>query len=98
MCQAVSGPRPLAAFIHIWYNTCMKTVTLNVDEAVYERFQSYARKSGRPASELIREAMAEYAEREVPHPTSIFDGAPHHVGAVLRDLSAEDDVLDEMLS
>ena len=76
----------------------MKTVTLNVDEATYERLQLYASRTGRPASELIREAMADYAERNIPNPESIFDGEPYHVGSILRDLSGEDDLLDEMLS
>ncbi len=75
----------------------MKTVTLNVDEATYERLQSYANRTGRPASELIREAMADYAERNIRNLESIFDGEPHHVGAILRDFSDKDDVLDEML-
>ncbi len=75
----------------------MKIVTLNVDEATYERLQSYANRTGRPASELIREAMADYAERNIPNPESIFDGEPHHVGSILRDLSDTDDILGEML-
>lgn len=76
----------------------MRVVTINVDETVYERLRSYAGRTGRPTSELIREAMADYASERIPAPQSIFDGEPYHVGAVLRDLSAEDDLLDEMLS
>ena len=76
----------------------MKVVTLNVDEATYDRFRSYAERVGRPASELIREAMARYAEYSMPDRPSIFDHEPHRAGAVLRDLSPDDDLLDEMLS
>lgn len=75
----------------------MKTVTLNVDEKIYERLKTYANRTGRATSELIREAMAQYSETHIPNQESIFDGTPHHVGAVLQELSAEDDILDEML-
>jgi predicted transcriptional regulator len=76
----------------------MRVVTINVDEPVYARFRSYAERSGRSAAELIRDAMAEYEALHIPRRTSIFDGEAHSVGSVLRDLTADDDLLDEMLS
>ena len=87
-----------ASKIHIWYHICIKTATLYLDEKTYDRFKSYAERTGRPASELIREAMAEYAERSISGRESIFDGEPHRADAILRDLNADDDRLGEMLS
>jgi len=54
------------------YITCMeymynvntlKPVTLYLLKSLYEKYQLQAQKRGRKASELIREAMEEYAER-----------------------------------
>lgn len=76
----------------------MKMITVNVDDHVYNRIKDHAEQSGRSASELIREAMAEYESTRIPHRTSIFDSQPSSVGRVLRDLSSDDDILNEMLS
>ena len=76
----------------------MKMITVNVDDHVYNRIKTHAEQSGRSASELIREAMAEYESRRIPHRTSIFDSEPSSVGRVLQDLSSADDILNEMLS
>jgi len=82
----------------IQYCICMKMITINVDDHVYDRIKTHAERSRTSASELIRTAMAEYAGTHVPHHTSIFDSEPVSVGRILHDLSAEDDMLDEMLS
>lgn len=37
--------------------------TLYLPEADYERLKAIARREGRPAAELVREAVAEYAAR-----------------------------------
>lgn len=50
-----------ATMVPIQYHICMRMITINVDETVYERLRSYAGRTGRPTSELIREAMADYA-------------------------------------
>jgi|GEM_PF-685784 len=75
----------------------MKMITINVDDHVYERIKTHAERSGTSASELIRTAMAEYASTHIPHHTSIFDSEPISVERILSDLSAEDDLLDEMI-
>ena len=75
----------------------MKLITINVEEATYRRFQEVASRSSRSASELIREAMSEYAERTLPNDVSIFDNAPASVGTIYALPSADDDLLDEML-
>jgi hypothetical protein len=40
--------------------------TVYLDAAAYRRIQQLARTQGRPAAELVREAVAEYAERHGP--------------------------------
>jgi hypothetical protein len=75
----------------------MKTITLHVDEATYSAFQEEAARTGRPTSELIRDAMSSYYRSEIARPSSIFAQEGADAGEVLRDLSADDDLLDEML-
>jgi predicted CopG family antitoxin len=76
---------------------CMKTITINVSEPVYEDFQQYARKTDRKASELIREAMELYREQHMRRRTSLKDRRPISVGGPIRPITAEDDVLEGML-
>jgi predicted transcriptional regulator len=73
----------------IWspYMTSKTTIYLDPDD--YRRLKRLARRQGRPAAELVREAVAEYARRHAPA------AAPRSVGAARtkrRDLSerAED--------
>ncbi|TVR57318.1 MAG: CopG family transcriptional regulator [Spirochaetaceae bacterium] len=75
----------------------MKTITIHVAEDTYAAFQERARKGGASASELIREAMSEYAARHFPTGTSIFDHAPAKAGKAIRPLERDDDLLEEML-
>lgn len=75
----------------------MKTITINVSEPVYEDFRRASKALGRPTSELIREAMEAY-RREQLRPRADLQGfRPRSLGAVLRPLSGEDDLLTEML-
>ncbi len=75
----------------------MKTITINVSEPVYEEFQRAARRLGRPASELIREAMEQYRRQQLIPPRDLRQFRPRSLGRVLRPLSADDDLLGEML-
>lgn len=75
----------------------MKTITINVSEPVYRDFQEYARRRDRTTSELIREAMELYRERNIRPRTTLRDLRPSSVGAVLKDLDRDDDLLQEML-
>lgn len=67
--------------IHIFYtyNTCMsyqynlKPVTLYVGAQLYEDYQIQAQKQGRKASELIRNAMQDYAEEHFKNKKSLKD-------------------------
>ena len=75
----------------------MKTVTINVSEPVYEDFQIFAKRVDRKASELIREAMELYRQTHMQRRTSLHKRNPASVGGPIQALTAEDDVLEEML-
>lgn len=75
----------------------MKTITINVSEPVYEDFQHASKHSGRPTSELIREAMASYHRQHLQPRSDLRSFRPHTAGKVLKDLSRDDDLLSEML-
>ena len=76
---------------------CMKTITVNVSEPVYEDFRQYARKVDRKASELIREAMELYRQQHMQRRTSLRDRGPVSVGGPIQAITAEDDILGGML-
>ena len=76
----------------------MKTITINVSEPVYRDFQRGAKAQDRTASELIREAMAEFRQRRLHRSTTLADLNPVSVGRVLRPLHRDDDLLSEMLA
>lgn len=75
----------------------MKTITINVSEPVYAEFQAASKSSGRPTSELIREAMELYRQERLRPVGDLSGFRPRSAGRVLRPLVATDDLLDEML-
>ncbi len=75
----------------------MKLITINVSEPVYRDLKRLARDQDRTASEVIREAMAEYRERRRNPGRSLADLAPISLGKVIRPLRVGDDLLGEML-
>jgi len=75
----------------------MKTVTINVSEPVYEDFQIFAKRMDRKASELIREAMELYRQTHMQRRTSLRKRNPASVGGPIQPLTAEDDILGDML-
>lgn len=75
----------------------MKAITINVSESEYRVYQEYARRHDRTASELIREAMAQYRATHMSRERSLLDNMPLSLGAVMRPLGSEDDLLGEML-
>lgn len=76
----------------------MKAITVNVSMPVYEEFQSYASKVDRKASELIREAMEEYRQQHIQRQTSLRNRKPTSVGGPIEAITADDDLLGEMLT
>lgn len=77
----------------------MKTITINVSEPVYREFQEYAKRKDRKTAELIREAMERYRDNIIgqSQARSLRDLQPLTAGRVLRPLSADDDLMDEMV-
>lgn len=75
----------------------MKTITVNVSEPVYADFQQHARKVDRKASELIREAMELYRQVHMQRSSSLRDRRPVSVGGSILPLTADDDLLGDML-
>jgi len=76
---------------------CMKTITVNVSEPVYEDFREYARKTDRKASELIREAMENFRQQHMQRRTSLRDRRPVSVGGPIQAITPDDDLLGGML-
>lgn len=75
----------------------MKTITINVSETAYEDFRRAARATGRPTSELIREAMETYRRERLRPLSDLRAFRPRSLGTVLRPLERDDDILAEML-
>lgn len=75
----------------------MKTITINVSEPVYEDFQSFAQRSDRKTSELIREAMELYRQTHMRKRTSLLTRRPASVGGPIKPITSSDELLEEML-
>lgn len=74
----------------------MRAISLHVEDEVYRSLKNLAEQRGRPVSELIREAMAEYLEGRVGRGPSLFDIPAHPSGAALKSWTREE-FFDEML-
>ena len=74
----------------------MRAISLHVEDEAYRSLKNLAEQSGRPVSELIREAMAEYLSRKVGRGPSLFDIKAHSSGADLKPWTREE-LFDEML-
>ena len=83
--------------LDIQYDDPMRTITINVSEPVYAEYRRAARAMGRPTSELIREAMEAYRRSHLAPRADLRRFEPVSLGRVLRPLSADDDLLAEML-
>ena len=75
----------------------MKSISIHVSEKSYHELKSLAARRGRPAAELIREAMGEYLERERGSRRSVLDIDPHPSGR-LRRRWTRSELLEEMLA
>jgi hypothetical protein len=73
----------------------MRPISVHVEDEVYRDLKALAERTGRPVSELIREAMSEYLGRKVGRGPSFLDMEPHPSGALLRPWN-RDELLDEM--
>ncbi len=75
----------------------MKTITINVSEPVYEEFRRASNAQGRPASELIREAMENYRRQHLRPRGDLRGFRPRSLGRTLRPLGRGDDLLEDMI-
>ena len=75
----------------------MKTISVNISEPVYEDFIKHARRTDRPAAELIREAMELFRNQRIRPRTSVGSMKPLDLGKTLRPLTSRDDLLGEMV-
>ena len=75
----------------------MKRLTIRVREDIYDAFKKHADSRGRSVAALIREAMSLYHEAYIPSERSILDIKPMDLGKTRRELSPDDDLLEEML-
>jgi predicted transcriptional regulator len=78
------------------YNDHMKPITINVSEPLYRLFKETARSSDRTASELIREAMEDYARNRILGAGTLENWQPISLGEVKKDW-ASGDFRNEML-
>lgn len=74
----------------------MKVISVHVAEEPYQRLKSLAAREGRPAAELVREAMQEYLARAGSAAHSLRD-VPVHDSGKLRKGWTRSGLLDEML-
>ena len=73
----------------------MKPISVHVSEDDYEELKSMAARTGRPVAELIRQAMADYLDRERPARRSLLDLHAHDSGK-LREPWTRSELVDEM--
>ena len=74
-----------------------RTVTLDVPEELYCDFEDDARRSNRTTAELMCQALAAYDRHGRRRRGSVRDLQPLDLGEVLRPLTRDDDLLEEML-
>lgn len=76
----------------------MKTITMHVDESDYSAFQQSALREHCSTSELMRQAMRSYLERQSqPRPSLADLPKPANTGRVLKPWSGRADLLDGFL-
>ena len=74
-----------------------RTVTLDVPEDLYRDFKDDARRANRTAAELMCQALVAYDHQCRPRRGSVRNLQPLDLGEVLRPLTRDDDLLEEML-
>ena len=79
----------------------MKTISVNVPDAVYQDLLDCARQTGKSAEDLVSaavEAMDMHWKQVPQRRRSVLSLKPLDLGKMLRPLSTEDDVFGEMLN
>ncbi|MFH1177869.1 MAG: ribbon-helix-helix protein, CopG family [Acidobacteriota bacterium] len=73
----------------------MKVISLHVDDEAYSELKAVASRRGRPAAELVREAMSAYLGQENSQAPSVLSLPVHDSGRLLAPWTREE-LLDEM--
>lgn len=73
-----------------------RTVTLELPEELPRNFEEDAWRSNRTAAELMRQALAAYERQGRRRGGSVRNLQPRDLGEVLRPLTRDDDLLEEM--
>lgn len=73
----------------------MKPISIHVPEEAYQELKSLAQRQGRPVAELIRQAMADYLDRDRRSGRSLLEVRPHRSGR-LRKRWTRAELADEM--
>lgn len=74
-----------------------RTVTLAVPEDLYRDFEDGARRTNRTAADLMCQALVAYDRQSRRRQGRVRDLPPLDLGEVLRPLTRDDDLLEEML-
>lgn len=74
----------------------MRAISVHVAEEEYQQLKSLAGLQGRPVAALIRQAMADYLEREGRRGRSILEIPAHDSGDLLAGWTRSE-LYDEML-
>lgn len=78
--------------------TKMTSLTVELEDSLYQKLQSVAKSRQLTAAEMVHDLVAQL---ELPSTTSpgkrLGEIEPFSVGAILRPLSPEDDLMEEML-
>ena len=78
-----------------WSN--VERAIANLKAADWLRPEAIAAAAPEALAELIREAMEEYRQKHIARRTSLRDRRPVSVGGPIQPITAEDDLLGEML-
>ena len=78
-------------------NQPTRTITLDVPEGLYRDFEAHAQRENRTAAELMCQALEAYDRQRFQRIGSLRDLTPLDLGEVLRPLTRDDDLLEEML-
>ncbi len=66
------------------HNQYMKPISVHVAPATYQELKALAARRGRPVAELLRQAMAEYVDRNRALRVSLLAIRPHPSGRLKR--------------
>jgi predicted CopG family antitoxin len=75
----------------------MKTITVDVNEPIYEEFERFAHEQERSTTEVIREAMELYRREKMRPQYSLRNVKPTSAGTVRKPWTGRGDLLADIL-